>query len=286
MRWILRRRPTWGHGSLRQRPDFFVTAQETSSANRERPAVLSPLRQAGTLACLVALFAFLGPFGTYDTMGALERVGYWALALGANWLVCASVTMLVLRLLRGASLVRRVLAVLGVSLLAAVPGTGVVFTAESLFRPGYLDAGLLPTAYVSVAVVMLAITGLVLMLGEMRAARQVVRPDATRAGDAVRFLDRLPAKVGRDVVCLSMADHYVEVFTTLGSTLILMRFSDAVAELEGADGLRVHRSHWVSRRHVSGAHRRGGRTFLKLTGGREIPVSRGYLAEVRAAGVV
>ena len=54
------------------------------------------------------------------------------------------------------------------------------------------------------------------------------------------------------LIYLKTADHYVEAFTTAGSTLVLMRFADAVAELDGAGGLRVHRSYWVARRHVGG----------------------------------
>ena len=105
------------------------------------------------------------------------------------------------------------------------------------------------------------------------------------AGLAPRFLDRLPPELGRDLVYLKMADHYVEAFTAAGSTLILMRFADAIAELDGLDGLRVHRSYWVARRHVAGTARRAGRTTLRLTGGHLVPVSRGRLAEVRAAGL-
>ena len=37
-----------------------------------------------------------------------------------------------------------------------------------------------------------------------------------------------------------------------------MRFVDAVAELDGAGGLRVHRSYWVARRHVDGRRAPGG----------------------------
>lgn len=261
-----------------------MSVQEPHSANRELPAVLSSAGQGLVLVCLLALFAFTGPFGTYDTLGPLERVGYWSVALGVNWLVCASVNMLTLRAMAGTSWPRRALAVAGANVLAAVPGTAVAFTAEALFRPGYVDSGLLPTVYASVVVVMLAISSLVLVLS--RAREPATAPEDRRAvAGAERFLDRLPQRVGRDVVCLSMADHYVEVFTTEGSTLVLMRFSDAVAELDAADGLRVHRSHWVSRGHVTGATRRNGRTILKLTGGREVPVSRGYLADVRAAGL-
>ena len=109
-----------------------------------------------------------------------------------------------------------------------------------------------------------------------------------RTGPApgARFLDRLPEKLGRDLVYLKTADHYVEAYTTAGSTLVLMRFVDAVAELDGAGGLRVHRSYWVARHHVEGASRQDGRTTLRLTGGHEVPVSRTYMAAVRAAGLV
>lgn len=260
-----------------------MTVQEPHSANRELPAVLSPAGQGAVLLCLLALFAFTGPFGTYDTLGPLGRVGYWSVALGVNWLVCASVNMLTLRAMARSSGPMRALAIAGANVLAAVPGTAVVFTAESLFRPGYVDSGLLPTVYVSVVVVMLAISSLVLVLNRARESASAPEDDAGTGAE--RFLGRLPKHVGRDIVCLSMADHYLEVFTTEGSTLILMRFSDALAELDAADGLRVHRSHWVSRGHVTGATRRNGRTILRLTGGREVPVSRGYLADVRAAGL-
>ena len=226
------------------------------------------------LVCLVALFAFIVPFGTYDTIGPLSRMGYWTLTMGANWLVGGSVMMLTLRATRTASRPGRILAMAGAALVAAIPGTGVVFTAEALFRPGYPGGSAIGSLVVAVL-----------------AGRRIlpktddVTGGETGASRTARFLDRLPRELGRDLICLKMADHYVEVFTTDGSTLILMRFADAVAELEGADGLRVHRSYWVVRDHVTGAARRNGRTTLLLTGGHEAPVSRGYLADARAAGL-
>ena len=84
---------------------------------------------------------------------------------------------------------------------------------------------------------------------------------ANRTAD--HFLDRLPPELGRDLVYLRMADHYVEAFTTAGSTLVLMRFADAVAALEDAGGLRVHRSYWVAKKHVTGTARRNARTTLR-----------------------
>ena len=67
------------------------------------------------------------------------------------------------------------------------------------------------------------------------------RLDGSKAYHALTI--RLAPSTGQTK--LKMADHYVEAFTTAGSTLVLMRFADAVSELEGADGLRVHRSYWA-----------------------------------------
>ena len=254
--------------------------------------------QAVALVALVALFAFIGPFGTYDSLGVSGRIGYWAVAMGGNWLVCGSIMMLALVTAGGHSVRRRVLVAAATAPVAAAPGTGVVFAAEALFRPGYAEPVGVPMIYLSVAVLMLVIGLAVVAVMEVRrglversvaitASEEAGEPGAS-AGSApgARFLDRLPEKLGRDLVYLKTADHYVEAFTTAGSTLVLMRFVDAVAELDGAGGLRVHRSYWVARRHVEGAARQEGRTTLRLTGGHEVPVSRTYMAAVRAAGLV
>lgn len=101
---------------------------------------------------------------------------------------------------------------------------------------------------------------------------------------ATPFLDRLPAHLGRDLIALAMEDHYVRAHTPAGSTLILMRMRDAVAELAGMDGAQVHRSWWVSRSHVTGAQRDGRNVRLLLTGGIEAPVARGQIEPLQAAG--
>ena len=262
---------------------------DLSFTHRELLGARSFIVQAAVLACLVGLFTLIGPFGTYDSIGAGSRLGYWTLALGANWLVCGSVVILTLRLASSGPRWAGALAIAGAALAAAVPGTGVVHTAEILFRPGYEGDNALATIYLGVAVLMLAISFLVVtVLARGRPDSGESEPstegDAAR-GAGARFLDRLPPHLGRDLVYLRMADHYVEAFTAAGSTLVLMRFADAVAELEGAGGLRVHRSYWVARDHVTGANRLNGRIVLNLTGGHEAPVSRGYLAAVRTAGL-
>ena len=105
---------------------------------------------------------------------------------------------------------------------------------------------------------------------------------ATAASAGTRFFDRLPDDLGRDIIYIAASAHYVDVVTTEGSAAILLRFSDAVAEL-GDLGLRVHRSYWAAYRHVKRAYRRDGRTLLLLTDDHEVRVGRNYLPEVRAA---
>ena len=237
---------------------------------------------AAALAGAVALFAFIGPFGTYDSMGPLGRAGYWALAMSGNWSIWAGSVLLAIHLAQDWPLRRRAPALGAAALLAAVPGTAVVFAAETLFRPGYVGLERLPEIYLGVAVIGLVISAAVLAVRN----RSAPQTRETAAATPPRFLDRLPHGIGRDLVCLRMADHYVEAFTTEGSDLVLMRFADAIAELEGADGLRVHRSYWVARAHVTGAERNKGRPTLLLTGGRKVPVSRTYLPHVRAVGLI
>ena len=94
--------------------------------------------------------------------------------------------------------------------------------------------------------------------------------------------DRLPRKLGTDLIYLKVDDHYVKAYTPAGSGLILMRFADAVADLS-AHGLQVHRSYWVARRYMKCVMQKDGRTVLRLTTGQDIPVSRTYLHAVRAA---
>lgn len=101
-----------------------------------------------------------------------------------------------------------------------------------------------------------------------------------------KFLERVPARLGEEVLALEAEDHYVRVHTPLGSTLILMRFADAVAEMEGAEGLRTHRSWWVAKAAVRNFVSRGRRMDLVLEGGLTAPVTREASGQVRRANWV
>ena len=83
-----------------------------------------------------------------------------------------------------------------------------------------------------------------------------------------------------EIISLSMKDHYVEVTTVTGAELLLLRFSDALGELGGLEGVRLHRSHWASAAHIASVKRQGNRRWGVLSDGRELPVSATYYEAV------
>ena len=58
-----------------------------------------------------------------------------------------------------------------------------------------------------------------------------------------RLMRRLPDEIKAPILRLTVRDHHVDVFTEKGEVELRLRFADAVDEMEGVDGLCVHRSH-------------------------------------------
>ena len=96
------------------------------------------------------------------------------------------------------------------------------------------------------------------------------------------LVDLLPRELGGDIVYLKSEDHYVYVYTVIGSSLIRMRFKDAVAGL-GEWGIQVHRSYWVAYRHMIEVKKRDRVLELWLTDDHKVPVSSPYRRAVRAS---
>lgn len=133
-----------------------------------------------------------------------------------------------------------------------------------------------------VLVVTVAISAINVFLGRSPPAQTHAGASGTAPA---RFLDRLPPRLrGATLHAVQAEDHYLRLHTDRGSDLILMRLSDAVAELEGLEGARTHRSWWVARDAVRDATRSDGRATLTLEGGIVAPVSRRYAPDLRAAG--
>lgn len=115
--------------------------------------------------------------------------------------------------------------------------------------------------------------------------RAPARPQAPEAVAPPRFFERLPPKLrGAELWAIEAEDHYLRLHTSCGQDLILMRLTDALAELEGLDGARTHRSWWVARAAVTRVERGDGRATLTLKNGVAAPVSRTHARALRARG--
>jgi hypothetical protein len=136
--------------------------------------------------------------------------------------------------------------------------------------------------YLGVTLVMTAGMTTLMMLATRRGIEtHAAAPEAPPP----RFLERLPPRLrGGEIYAVEAEDHYLRLHTSRGQDLILLRLSDAVAELEGIEGAQTHRSWWVAKAAVRDAKRGDGRATLTLTSGVEAPVSRAYARTLREAG--
>lgn len=253
------------------------------------------------LGASVLTFGILGPLGFDDGFGPIRRLAFVASCGAICWPLAHALSSAILFLMRSRPPAQIVLASTLGALFVAGPCSAVAYTLYGLFQSQNPDHVALLDIYRSVAILVLACTCLVQYMACQRARLR----RATEAGHASSckdgesrdgpltepqptvapqswFFDRLPAMVGRDVVFLNVCGHYINVVTTAGSCLVLMRFADAMAAL-GDLGLQVHRSYWVAHRHITGIFRRDERTLVRVTGPHEIPVSRTHLTAVRAA---
>jgi hypothetical protein len=80
---------------------------------------------------------------------------------------------------------------------------------------------------------------------------------------------------------ITSEEHYLRIVLNDGSRHLRGRIADVEAQLPPALGLRVHRSHWVSRAAVQGVERADPSIRLVLTCGTRIPVARGRQGTVR-----
>ena len=218
---------------------------------------------------------FIGAMGT-DAVPIGRRLAYWLLLMETGALIGIGVSMAVHQWGRLES--RRVAEGALVSLLIAVPLTVLVVAVNALI----LDAK--PSGAVEIAtvgLVVLVVSAIVTTLN-YATAPPLAAPDIPTPSPIVslavapsRLMDRLPMRLRHArLIAIEAEDHYLRVHTDAGSDLILMRLGDAVAELDGLAGARVHRSWWVARDAVTDVQTTNGRTTLVLEHALSAPVSR------------
>lgn len=229
----------------------------------------------------IALWAFLGfagPFGSFQSLASPQRYAFWFVLVATGY----GLAVATLQLVRpAAAFVRlpKVAAIILVGLISTLPMMFVVAWALDVVFARSTPPGRLVSLYLSVAAVQLVIAGIAVwpLLAPHKPAPPAEDPDTDR------FFERVPARLGRDLLALEAQDHYLLVHTRRGSALIHMRLSEAVQILPEQLGFQAHRRWWIARREVAGLRRHGQQTVIELTGGMTVPVGRTYLAAVRSS---
>jgi hypothetical protein len=275
---------------------FFSRATDGAHfAIREWPGTKRLRLHTAWFLVTVALLVYLGPFGTWASLTVFDRLLFWTTAVGANWLAGNWVFSVTIRAFRARTWPTWAGIVLA-GLVTALPGTGIVWLVMAIYldyQPSDISGVI--RLYAQVFVLHLIIGSLVLHLIDRTLRQRNTSVESSPAGDSVdtashaepetALLARLPARSRAELLHLRMQDHYVEVHTAAGSELLLLRFRDALREVEDVDGLQVHRSHWVARDAVVGVERRGGgRIVLRLVNGSRVPVSRSFAPVLKAQG--
>lgn len=217
--------------------------------------------------CVMIVLTISAPFDSGEEFTALQRAIYWS-GIGV---VTFFPAMAIIRSLSRVFIARGIPefpASLLSGVVAGLPVGLTVFAVNSYIAGN--DNGELKDAVrlvFMITPIAVAVAGLQhLILG------QGVQAAASPPGS--NLINRLSHSNRGKVLSLQAQDHYVEVTTTAGSELVLIRLADAIAELGDETGQQVHRSWWVARAAIADASRAENRTTLTLTDGRAVPVSR------------
>lgn len=248
------------------------------------------------------LFALLGPFGSYPALDQPTRYGFW-IGLILFGYCCALTAALAADKIGPLAGRHPVIRIILVAVGSALPVSFATSWALSQVQAGrVVSAQDMPALFGAVLSVQFALAfvqhwissaGLAGSDGGPATATATRIPSgsapdvpqhAMQQPEPVRFMVHIPAHLGRDLLAVEAVDHYLRIHTRVGETLIHMRMSDAIEELQGADGLQVHRSWWVARPAVAGQQRSGAKLSLVLANGIVVPVSRTFLMAVRKIG--
>jgi len=278
-----------GNRSFAKEAAEYVNLGHLSFALREVRDVFGQPRVLGGVVIVALLVGFTGPFGTEVYMALAPRLAYWL-----GMIVTTYATGLFF-----SSLVRQTLAPLALptpwrigltALVTSLPVLALVVAFNALFLGLELPAGIalvsswLTSFVISFGIIILHVLAETGAVSAVSAAGKTETRQPDR--DPPQLLKRLPVELRGPLVHMSMQDHYVEVETVRGTTLILLRLADAIRETDGVAGMQIHRSHWVAIDGVARVHRAGGKILIETRSGVRLPVSRTYLSAVREAGLI
>lgn len=268
------------HPSFANDRPAFVSEPNLQSTLRDLRTHLLQPQVATTMAGIALILGLSGPFDTWTTLPLPVRLLYWASVVWLTYSTGSLVTLLLKPHLRTAGQAVRTIAV-AVSVAIAV--FVVLAALNSAFGQGPESPWSALSSFGAVLVICLVIEVTRQVLDGSDSAATSDLPPAERAP---ALLLRLPLHKRGELLSLSAQDHYVDVVTSKGHEMLLMRLGDAMRETAPVAGLQVHRSHWVALSAVAAAEKRGDGAILTLKNSKTIPVSRAFMTALRDANLL
>ncbi|WP_424987729.1 LytTR family DNA-binding domain-containing protein [Microbulbifer sp. S227A] len=229
------------------------------------------------------LGAIMGPFGTYETHSFLHRLFYWSSVSAASILIGGACYRMTRHYVDDAHPVVQDLTMIALTVFCFSPPLWFL-TRQLAVRDPSLGPTLLKMGYY-VAAITLCICALRRIIPGMEPV-SYLRAEAEDQPERPRLGRRLSAGFEGPILRLSVRDHFVDVISASAVETIRMRFADAIDEMDTVVGFTTHRSHWVARDAIVDGGRDGGKLYLVLTNGDQVPVSRKYRPALEEAGVV
>lgn len=245
-------------------------------AMRELQANLGNSKFWVGFASVVLVLAVMGPFKTSEVLSFSERLVFWSL-MGISTYVCGSAFSIMFNAATYNLITNDWARQIFAGLLSGVPISLLVwFINVKIFQ---FDLGGWPE-FLNLSSIILVISTAIAILYKL-----IANPGESNAIDNTNestspFLKRLPVELGKNLLHISSEDHYVRAITDRGSHMILMRFSDAIVELESMPGFQIHRSHWVAEKAARKVIRENGKKMLQTVDGCKFPISRSFAKEV------
>lgn len=276
-----------------------TTGTQVSTARAREPAEQSRIKASfgvrhrrGFITAFIigVLLTLVGALQT-DELPFWPRLAYWEILMLSGALIGMGVSEGVAQW--GGLRARKWIEMPLVALLIALPLTMLVVGTSSIFfelqpprlTPLVVMFGITFVISLVMTALNYLVQGATTVSAEMLTA-PVSQPTQIPDKPINRLIDRLPLSMrSQKIIALQAEDHYLRVHLDDGrSTLILMRLSDATAELPPGTGAQTHRSWWVAKDAVRSVAKGDGRATLTLNAPLEAPVSRSYYKALNEAG--
>jgi DNA-binding LytR/AlgR family response regulator len=252
-------------------PMITATSDAPSANTTSRRLAVAVL----PLAMAIAL-AVVGAFGSYVSMGLPLRLLHFSATSFAIGAAAFAVSAALRRYLFPEG--QPLWATIVTALALAPPGAVIVQQSLRLLAPQALP-------YVSLAELTAQVLTINLFIGTIAWAL-LRHTDRSEDGGLARAKPRiketsnalrakLPVTLRHAaILALSAEDHYVRVRTDRGQALVLINLAGAIEALGPDAGVRIHRSHWITREVATSVTSRSSRAGVRLDDATVLPISR------------